>query len=128
MIEQTVIGKIQELCAHRHWSLYKLAKESGLPYSSLNNIFTRGTCPTIPTLAQICDGFQISLADFFQIIATDEKISKGKSAPVDGTIQLSADEEDVIYLYRTLSKSDRKLLEAYLQGLSKTPAFPRSKS
>ena len=39
MIEQDVLDRIQQLLTFKHWSLYKLAKQSDIPYSSLNNIF-----------------------------------------------------------------------------------------
>ncbi len=120
MIEQDVINEIREICDHRHWSLYKLAKESGLPYSSLNNIFSRGTCPSIPTLSLICHGFGVTLSEFFEQIDRRESGSEKKHPrSVDQQIQLSEDEEDVVYMYRTLSKSDKKLLTAYLKGLCK---------
>ncbi len=114
-----MINKIRENCDRRHWSLYKLAKEAGLPYSSLNNIFSRGTCPSIPTLAQICSGFGISLSDFFDSIAYESDQENEHPRSVDYRIQLSADEGDVVYMYRTLSKSDKKLLVAYCKGLCK---------
>ena len=53
MIEQDVLDRIQQLLTFKHWSLYKLAKQSDIPYSSLNNIFNRQTCPTMVTLEKI---------------------------------------------------------------------------
>ena len=50
MIEQDVLDRIQQLFTFKHWSLYKPAKQSDIPYSSLNNIFNRQTCPTMVTL------------------------------------------------------------------------------
>ena len=50
MMENVVLGRIRELMNLNHWSIYKLAKASGIPYSSLNNCFQRNTTPTIPTL------------------------------------------------------------------------------
>ena len=47
------------------WSRYRLAKESGLPESTITNIFHRGTIPTISTLESICKTMNISLAEFF---------------------------------------------------------------
>ena len=45
-----VLQKIKELMEERGWSLYKLAKESGIPYSSLNSLFQKNNQPTITTL------------------------------------------------------------------------------
>ena len=63
MIEKEVLVRIQQLLDFKHWTLYKLAKKSGIPYSSLNNIFNRQTCPTVVTLEKICNGFDISISE-----------------------------------------------------------------
>ena len=49
----------------RGWSEYRLSKECGLSESTLANIFRRNTTPSISTLEAICNGFGISLAQFF---------------------------------------------------------------
>ena len=103
-----VLDRIQFFLNCKHWSLYKLAKESDLPYSSLNNIFNRRTLPTIPTLEKICTGFGISMSEFFEY---------KKNAVKSDT--LSDMEQDILYMYRTLSEKNKELLIAYLSGLSK---------
>lgn len=60
-----VIGKIEKLMKERGWSAYKLADESALTPSTVGNMFSRGTVPTIYTLQQICEAFGITLAEFF---------------------------------------------------------------
>lgn len=119
MTEQAIIQHIQEICEKRHWTYYKLAKEAGMPYSSLNNLFARGTCPTIPTLEQICGGFGISMLEFFSGVSGFSSDKKKSPVPTENTLSLKTDEEDLIYMYRTLSKNDKALLTAYLKGLSK---------
>ena len=57
--------RIRELMAERQWSEYRLALESGLSQSTISNIFSRNTTPSIPTLESICKGFGITLAQFF---------------------------------------------------------------
>lgn len=93
---------------YKHWTVYKLAKMSGLPYSSLNNIFNRRTCPTIPTFEKICNGFGITLSQFF-----DYETNPLKSD------DLTDDEQELLYSYISLSCRDRDLLGAYLMGLQK---------
>lgn len=61
-----VLLRIIELLNMRHWSKYRLAKESGIAYSSINNMFNRNTIPSIPTLFKICHGLEISMSDFFK--------------------------------------------------------------
>ncbi len=108
MIENEVLQRIRELLKLNHWSIYKLAKESKIPYSSLNNCFLRNTCPTIPTLEKLCAGLNISLSDFFNY----------KENPLRDT-SLSEDEQNLLSVYRKLSIKDKGLLNAYLEGLSK---------
>lgn len=117
MIENNVLQRISQLCEQRHWSLYRLAKEANIPYSNLNNIFHRGTCPTIPTLEKICTGLEISLSEFFEFYTTPKIDSK-----------FTESETDLVYLFRTLSKKDQELLQVYLNGLChKTPSIRNQK-
>ena len=108
MIEQDVLDRIQQLLTFKHWSLYKLAKQSDIPYSSLNNIFNRQTCPTMVTLEKICHGFNISLSEFFSF----------ESNPLRNEL-LSDDEEELLNTYKELSVQNKKLLKAYLDVLCK---------
>lgn len=57
--------RLQRLLNERHWSKYRLSKESGLSESTITNIFKRNTDPTITTLEAICSGFGITLSQFF---------------------------------------------------------------
>lgn len=49
----------------RGWTAYRLARESDLSDSTLSNIFKRNNVPSIPTLEMICNGFGITLSQFF---------------------------------------------------------------
>ncbi len=60
-----IINRIEELRNQRGWSIYKLAMEAGITQSTLTNMFSRGTLPSITTLSSICDAFEITLAQFF---------------------------------------------------------------
>ncbi|MBD5395891.1 MAG: helix-turn-helix transcriptional regulator [Lachnospiraceae bacterium] len=108
MTENNVLNRIRYFLEFKHWTIYKLAKESGLSYSSLNNIFNRNTCPSVITLEKICKGLNISLSEFFSY---DEN-----PLIFDG---LTDAEQELINSYRSLSAMDKKLLEAYLNGLCK---------
>lgn len=57
--------RIKTLLCERGWSEYRLAVESNLSQSTISNIFTRDTIPSIPTLETICKALGISLAQFF---------------------------------------------------------------
>lgn len=60
-----VHGRLKHLMQERGWTAYRLAKESGLSESTLANIFKRNTIPSISTLETICNGFHITLSQFF---------------------------------------------------------------
>lgn len=57
--------RIKELMDERGWTIYELSKRSGLAQTTLSNMWKRNTEPTIPSLRAICNGFGITLAQFF---------------------------------------------------------------
>lgn len=58
--------RILHLCNERDISINKLATLSALPPSSVKNIlYGRSVDPKIPTIKKMCDGLDISLAEFF---------------------------------------------------------------
>lgn len=60
-----VLERLQKLMDARGWSMYRLAKESGLTESTISNIYRRNAIPSIVTLESICKGFGITLSQFF---------------------------------------------------------------
>lgn len=58
-------AKLRRLLDERGWSEYKLAKNCGLSESTITNVFKRNTMPSIPTLEAVCNGFNITLSQFF---------------------------------------------------------------
>lgn len=60
-----VHDRLNQILEERGWTRYKLSKESGLSNETLANIYKRGTMPSVATLQAICDGFQITLSQFF---------------------------------------------------------------
>lgn len=57
--------RIKELMDERGWTIYELSKRSGLAQTTLSNMWKRNTEPTIPSLRAICNGFGITLSQFF---------------------------------------------------------------
>jgi len=57
--------RLRQLLAERGWSVYRLAVNCGLSESTLANIFKRNTVPSVATLEAICNGFGITLSQFF---------------------------------------------------------------
>ena len=62
----TVKNRIMELCEERKMSINKLSIESAVSPSSIKNIlYGKSKNPGIVTLKMLCDGFGITLTDFF---------------------------------------------------------------
>lgn len=92
------LEKIDKYLEVKHWSLYRLAKESGIPYSSLHSMFEKNTQPTIPTLEKLCIGLGISMSEFFS-----DKI-------IENATICTEDEQILLTSYRKLNALDKDLL------------------
>lgn len=58
--------RILKLCEEKHMTINKLATESAVAPSSIKNIlYGKSTNPGIVTLKLLCDGFGITIYDFF---------------------------------------------------------------
>ena len=65
-ISEAVKMRILELCRERNITINKLSTICGLTQSTLNNIMHReGSKPTVSTIKKICDGLEITMAEFF---------------------------------------------------------------
>ena len=61
-----VKNRILCLCEERKMTINKLATESGVAPSTIKNIlYGKSRNPGIITLKMLCDGLEISLAEFF---------------------------------------------------------------
>ena len=66
-----VLERITELRKARNWSVYKLAKLSGIPQSTIATWYSKNLYPPVDKIEMLCISFEISLAEFF----VDSKIS-----------------------------------------------------
>ena len=65
-IAEAVKLRILELCRERKITINKLSTICGLTQSTINNIMHReGSKPTVATVKKICDGLEITMAQFF---------------------------------------------------------------
>lgn len=65
-LEDAVILRIEQLCIERNMTKYNLFLKSGVPQSTLTSIKKkRSGSVKISTLYAICEGFDISLEEFF---------------------------------------------------------------
>lgn len=98
-----VLGRIKELCASRSWTYYRLAKESGIPYSSLSTMLHKTYVPSVPSLMKLCDGFGITLAQFF---SEEDEVAK-----------LTKKQKDCLERWDKLDQYSQELALVYMEGL-----------
>ena len=103
MAEFDVVARIQELCQSRSWTYYRLAKASGIPCSTLSTMLHKAVVPSVPSLIKICEGFGITLAQFF----SDQ----------DESAKLTVDQKDCLSKWNRLDEKSKALASAYMQGL-----------
>lgn len=98
-----VAERVQNLCKARSWSLYRLAHEADMPYSTLSTVLYKTASPSLISIEKICHGFGITPAQFF---------SEENEHAV-----LSADERECLAHWQKISSDDKKLALAYMQAL-----------
>ena len=93
MDDFNVAARVQDLCKARSWSLYRLAKEAGMPYSSLSTILYKAAAPSIASIERLCTGFGINA-------------------------RLKKDEKDCLSHWGQLDPLEKQLTLTYMQALT----------
>ena len=66
-IGEAVRQRIEELCRQQDLTVNKLSNISGVTQSTVNNIVSgRNRNATISTIKKLCDGFGITIQEFFE--------------------------------------------------------------
>ena len=66
---EAVAKRIYELCDVRRWSPNHLANVSAVPQATIKSILNgESSNPGIVTIKKLCDGFEITLSEFFSTI------------------------------------------------------------
>lgn len=97
------LERIRGYMQARNWTEYRLAKESGLSQSTITNMFTRHTAPSIPTLEAICSGFGITLSQFF--------------SGSDSLVELSEEQMEMFEKWSTLTKHQKQLISDLIDNM-----------
>ena len=101
-----VNDKLKMLLKNRGWTEYKLSKYSGLSESTIGNIFSRNTVPSISTLEAICKAFGITLSQFF---SDDE----------NELVELNDELKELFNDWMTLSKEQKEAVRHLLKTMNK---------
>ena len=63
---ETVASRIRFLCDERNWTPNRLATISAVPQATVKSILNGESAnPGIVTIKKLCDGFDITLGEFF---------------------------------------------------------------
>ena len=108
MEENGIIERIKFLCEARSWTFYRLAKESGITYSTLCTMLHKANAPSIPTLIKICSGFGITLSQFFDTGNDSAFLTADQRQHLREWEQLSAENQVIAqkYIHYLLSQQE----------------------
>ena len=62
-----ILERILNLRLERNWTEYRLSEESGIAQTTISSWYSKGITPTIPSLINICNAFNITLSEFFAL-------------------------------------------------------------
>ncbi len=89
--------KIQQLMRERGWTIYELAKRSGLSPTTISNMYRRNTQPTIPSLEAMCRAFGITMSQFFLEDGETEALPDEQRALLRRWASLSPGQKELIF-------------------------------
>ena len=100
-----VKARLKKLMDERGWTIYKVAKEANIPWSTVRNMFKRNTEPSVATLECICQGMGISLCQFF-----DE----------DNQMGLTTEQARLIQEWSKLDEKNKRLVSELVAALNQS--------
>lgn len=101
---EDIVDLLIELRNIKNWTNYKVAVKSGLPKTTISNVFNKKSMPQLDTLLAICKGFDITPAQLF-----------GKK---DKYEKLTEKESKIIKKWENLNPESQKTLETLIELLS----------
>ena len=98
-----VKDRLKALMDERGWTMYRLAKESDIAWTTIRNMYVRNTEPSIQTLESLCRGMGMTLVQFF-----DE----------DNEMGLSAEQIRLLQQWSRLQDKDKHLVQELVDSLN----------
>ncbi|WP_026669741.1 helix-turn-helix domain-containing protein [Butyrivibrio sp. AE3006] len=98
------LGRITELRESRGLSVYKLAKLSGVPQTTIVTWYSHNRYPGLDKIELMCDVFGITLAEFF---SDSEQLEKG---------QITEELADLNSKYLVLTDSQKKAVNTVIDA------------
>ena len=98
-----VKARLQQLMDDRGWTIYRIAKEANIPWSTIRNMFKRNTEPSISTLEALCSALGMTLPQFFD---------------VDNEMGLSPEQSQLLQQWSKLREKDKRLVSELINALN----------
>ena len=98
-----IVEKIEKIRKEKKLSRYRLSQRSELPQSSISNLLNRKNTPSFHTLEKICNGLDITLAQFF---------SSDNRRP-----DLTEEQTRILDMWDKLKAIEKARVEAYMLGM-----------
>ena len=108
-----VKARLKALMNERSWTIYRLAKESNVAWTTIRNMFARDTEPSITTLESLCKGMGITLVQFF-----DE----------DNSMGLSSEQVLLLKEWSRLREKDKRLIQEMIDSLNEKKLKAKEKT
>lgn len=105
-IEDFVSQRLENLCTEKDISRYELSQKTGVSQNALSKIVKSKQLPKLDTLERICEGFSISIAEFFR-------------TPKD-LIGISDEQAQILEYIECLSPDEKRFLKIVLKDLIET--------
>lgn len=86
-----VLQKILEERERRGWNEYTLAQKSGLTQSTISTWYRKNLQPSVASIEKICEGFGISMSQFFLECSSGD------------TVELTKDQAELLTLWNKLT-------------------------
>lgn len=97
-----IVSKINRMRIERGWSVYKLAKLSGLSEKTIYNWQNRSSVPTIQALEGICDAYGITLSQFFA---------------EDNYVEMNAEMKELFDSYISLTQEQKQAVRVMIKTM-----------
>lgn len=104
-----MIDILETITMHREargWTEYLLAEKAGIPQSTISSWYKKQMLPSIASLDKICQGFDISMAQFFAGANESYPLSQQQRTLLDTWATLSAQQQIcLLQLMQTISSA-----------------------
>lgn len=93
-----VLNKIQQERQKRGWTEYNLAKNSDLSQSTISSWYRKDLEPSLASIEKICNGFGITLSQFFSANEHVDVLSAEQKELIDSWERLSPEQRSALLI------------------------------